>query len=779
MGIWILIRRGVQRQKGVMLGMALLLLVVCLSVILALTVATNAGSYVDDEMARLAFGDITVWVTSTENLRGLSDEISSVEGVSSVQLQPMVLSGYSMNGHRSDNEGQLIAYEPTNYAYRFLTEDGAAHQAVDKIQPGTIYLSPSMQTTFEAKVGDTVRFHLSRGTEVAEFTVAGWFEDPFMGSSMIDTKSFLISPEDAAKLLGALEQVSDFNRLARPGAMLHIQGDGTQSVRDLNAAINLQTSVSSYTEFVYTRTALRSYMLLLQNLLTGFLAAFAALLLVVAMIVLGHSVSSGVEQEKNNMAILKTMGYPSGALRTLQMAQYGAGVLAGMALALSLGKLLAGYLPRLMVTSTGLLMPAKYPWLLLFAAFAGVLLLLFGFILLRTRGIIRLAPVEVLSRRHGQSARRVSGRIHGRMLSLSLAVRQLLTGKRRYAGIFLISAMLAVFLSIVGRMGAWLGPNGEGLMDAFSAADHDLGVQPMMDMDMAEVENVISFYDAVVDTYELAMQPVSVNGVDYTVNVLDEPEWFHIVEGKTADQMDEILVTAFVAENLGLSIGDEVSVSSGARSESYRVCGIYLCANETGANVGMCKDGYARIANTSGYIWCRHYVFAQGTRNEEIMQELQKRWRVELEVHTNSWSGLDGIVKAMRLMMAFMYAVVAIFIAVVITLSSSRFIRSEQRDMAILKSIGLTSAMLRRAFALRFSLVVLLGALAGLLLSCACADRIISQIVSLFGIGAFHSGFSLQGYILPVLAVTLLFTAFAYLGSGKLKRFSLAQIIQE
>ncbi len=161
------------------------------------------------------------------------------------------------------------------------------------------------------------------------------------------------------------------------------------------------------------------------------------------------------------------------------------------------------------------------------------------------------------------------------------------------------------------------------------------------------------------------------------------------------------------------------------------------------------------------------------------MQDLQKRWRVELEVHTNSWSGLDGIVATMRLMMAFMYGVVAIFIAVVITLASARFVRSEQRDMAILKSVGLTSAMLRRAFALRFALVVLLGALTGLLLSCVCADPIISKIVSLFGIGAFHSGFSLQGYVLPVLVVTLLFTAFAYLGSGKLKRFSLAQIIQE
>ena len=43
----------------------------------------------------------------------------------------------------------------------------------------------------------------------------------------------------------------------------------------------------------------------------------------------------------------------------------------------------------------------------------------------------------------------------------------------------MVAVLLVFFSSAIGRMNRWLGPEGEGLMNAFSAADHDLGVQPM------------------------------------------------------------------------------------------------------------------------------------------------------------------------------------------------------------------------------------------------------------------------------------------------------------
>ena len=51
----------------------------------------------------------------------------------------------------------------------------------------------------------------------------------------------------------------------------------------------------------------------------------------------------------------------------------------------------------------------------------------------------------------------------------------------------------------------------------------------------------------------------------------------------------------------------------------YQVAGIYLCANEMGQNLGMTMQGYERIGDVGGYIWCYHYVLADGSRNEQIL----------------------------------------------------------------------------------------------------------------------------------------------------------------
>ena len=44
---------------------------------------------------------------------------------------------------------------------------------------------------------------------------------------------------------------------------------------------------------------------------------------------------------------------------------------------------------------------------------------------------------------------------------------------------------------MVGRIDAWLGPDGKGMMDAFTPADHDLGVQTFGTLDEAEAEKMV------------------------------------------------------------------------------------------------------------------------------------------------------------------------------------------------------------------------------------------------------------------------------------------------
>ena len=778
MKIRTLLAAGIRRQRGSIIGVGLLMLIVFLSVTLALTLSDNATAYVTDEMARVGFGNITAWVSGTE-LAPLAEDINRLADVGQAELQPLIFAGYRLNGTHSDDEGQLITHDAANYPYRFLSADGSAHVEVRDIAPGEIYLSPAMQSSYTVSIGDEIHFEMSRSGQEGVFTVAGWFENPFMGSSMIDMKSFLISQEDFDRLAQTIAETSDFYALAKMGAMLHItQVEGSDlSASDFARIVNESTALAEYTEFVHNESAMRGFMLILQNMLTGFLLAFAAVLWVVAMIVTGHSIMSSIEQEYKDIGILKTTGYTSGTLRLIQVLQYAAGILAGLILGWIVGGVLARMATSVMVSSNGLLIPSRVPLLLCLGAFLIICAVFAGFIVWKTRRIMLIAPMHAI--REELSGGGAHTPITKRGLTWTLALRQVASGKRRYIGIVLIAVLLTFFVSVVGRMNAWLGPNGEGLMDAFSVADHSIGIQPTREMDMDEAEAVTAAFAPIVAKYDVAMQPVTVNGVDYTANALDQTDYFHILMDETCDDPDEIVVTEFVAHDLGLRIGDEVTIASGRQSETYRVVGIYQCANEMGANIGMSREGYARIANVNGFIWCHHYIL-EGCgyhENEALMAQLQQLYRLEADVHSNGWSGLDGIVSAMRMMTVLMLVIVALFILVVVALTSGRLLRSERRDMAILKSMGFSTGQLRLSFALRFVIVVLLGAAIGTVLAAIGADPLIARLVKLFGVGEFHSGLRLVGTVLPALSVTAVFAVFAYAFSRKVRKTVVSTII--
>ena len=161
------------------------------------------------------------------------------------------------------------------------------------------------------------------------------------------------------------------------------------------------------------------------------------------------------------------------------------------------------------------------------------------------------------------------------------------------------------------------------------------------------------------------------------------------------------------------------------------------------------------------------------------MKAIQSRYRTQVAVHTNSWSGLDGIVSTLHLLIVFMYTVAVLFIFVVVALTGSKLLRSEQHDMAIYKSLGFTSRDLRWSFSIRFGIVVTIGAGIGAALSGAVADPTITPLLRSFGIGRFVSSFEFLNGVLPPLAIILLFMLFAYLSSGKIRKADLTALISD
>lgn len=769
-----------KRHKGSLVGIFVMIFLLSLSLVSVLTIWRNSGQYVKEELERMGFGTITAWISGIPDVKMLTEEINGLPGVERTGVQPVIFSDYEINGHNSDSEGQLVTYEPERYPYKFLSDDLKEYVFGTALSPGEIYVSPSLHSMFGVEPGDEISFLAARNGGNVTFTVRGWFEDPFMGSSMIGMKSFLICSEDHEKMTGLIQEAG-IDALARDGFMVHIFQSASDSTAQLNAVLNRDTGLLQYTEFTHSFSAIYGFMMTLQNVFTGLWLAFVLILIVVSLIVAGHSISSSLEQDMTDTGILKTVGFTTKKLQKIQMLLYSVPVFSGM-LSGILGAVPVSFaVNRMTVTTTGLLIPSRIPFALCLPALLLVFGVLAGFVWLKTAGIEKITPMKAIRSAGENGGMGSSGHtpIHPKGFCFWLALRQVASGKKRYWGACLVAILLVFFVSLTGRMDTWLGPDGKGLMDAFNPADLHIAAQPMGEVTIEDVERTIKEYTNITDRYLLAMPSVSVEGTDYTANVITQPERFHMLKGKTCMEADEIVLTEVTAADLNVEIGDTVSVSAGPGSAAYRVSGIYQCANDMGANVGLSREGFQRIGQENDNMWCVHFFLDDADRQPQVMDALNAAYGGDVFLHENSWPGLSGILTAMELFMYFLYGMVLILIFVITALTGSRLLVMEQKDMGIYRSFGFTAMQLRNSFALRFGIVSLLGALIGTVCSALLTDPLVAALLRLFGISNFSSHPTAGNILLPALTVTVAFTAFAWLAAGRIKTDSLSSLLSK
>lgn len=779
-----IIRAGMKRHKGTLFGIGVLLFLTALSLTVVLMTAFAGNSYIREEMGRAGFGDLTAWTADVPDMEFLLESIREQEGVEDATVQRLIFSEYEANGVESDSEGQLIPWIsaeigiPTRSRYRFFENSLSEYaKAPEEIGEQEVYVSPSMKSMMDLEPGDAITFPIARGGRNISLTVAGYYEDPFMGSSMIGMKGFLISEKTYEKILSIIEE-SGMDALARNGSMIHIETAEGITVSEMNRVLTTDTPLSMYTEFIHSAETIAGFMVVLQNAFSALFAAFAVVLLGAAMAVMGHSISGLVEQEWKNFDILKTIGFTGKQLAGQVMMQYMAAVGSGVVLGMLLAVPVSGQISRLMVTTTGVLLPICFPILPSMGVLTILLLLSAGFCVLCLGRLGRISPMAAIRReagdqgnlrKHMEYKRRIPA-IRAKGLAFHLALRQVLTGRRRYISACLVAAMLVFFASLAGRINGWLGVDGKGMMDAFNPADLDLGVQVLGKLPAQEMEQVVLSYTDITDSYMLAMPSVSVNGTNYTANVITEPERFHISAGQTCREKDEVVLTEVLAADLGAEVGELVTVRGNKGSREFRVSGIYHCANDMGANLGMSREGYLSIGEDDSRLWCYHYFLSDTSRKQALTEELEQTYGGDVHVHENSWPGLFGIISAMHLLIFFLYGVSAVFVCIVTGMAGARILDTERKDIGIYKSIGCSVEMLRLSFALRFGLVSAVGAVIGTLAAVCFTDVIVSSVMRLAGISNFASGNTPGSILFPGLTVTFLFLGFAWLLSGRIRK---------
>lgn len=773
-----IIKANIKKAKGTFLGIFLLLLIISTSLCAVLAVWKNATFYEHQELKRLGYGDITQWVADVEDTDALSKQIAGLDEVKAVMRQDVIYAHFKIGNVTRDETGLMYAYEPDVYDYHIFDENHTGFlEAPSSLQKNEVYVPVIFAAEYKLKTDDVIEIETAPNQK-EQYTVKGFFEDPVMGSTVMGVKTILMNKGAQQALTNRIAQAQDSE--LRTGSAYHIVQKGDMSYNELQSRLNEKTDLKNHTVFSYSFDTVAGFMLIMQDMFAGFLLLFVMILLGVAVLVLGHSISSSIDQEYVDLGIYKAVGFSNNKLRRILILQYlltaGAGMLFGMPLSM----LVIRIVNNITITSTGLLIPNKLPMLLCLFVLSWIALLIFVLIYYKTARLSRISPITAIRGGHPDIYfnSRIKTPIQKQCLNLSLALRQLISGKKLYIAACIVSCLLVFFLSFATRFGSWVGPEGNGLINAFSAATSDFDVSAEDDSVIKAVKQKVSQITPIAYTYTFRNLKGEINNVNYIMNIISDPAYYHIIKGRTCTYDNEVVLTEFIAEELDVSIGDTVVLGYDGAAADFIVSGINQCANDMGGNFSISIDGYRRLTGRKPHMdTC--FVLQDPSKKSKVIKQLEAVFKDTVEISDNTWEGMMNVVSAMSALEVFMYVIMMIFILVVTVMTGSKLLHREQNDLGIYKSLGFSSHKLRISFACRFGIVAAIGSLMGIVLSAAVTDLLATQFLRLVGISEFISHPSLLQVVMPGFVVVLLFWMFAYMEARKIKKVHPILLINE
>ena len=779
------IKANIRQHKGTYIGLFFLVFFTCMLLCMVVGESYNAYRYEEQTLLASGYGDVSAWTldkqkqgkTPLSYVAALKQDIMALEDVENVETEAVIFTPFRVKGKKADNEVQIKEYTASK-AYPVLTKTLLrTTDAPAALQSGECYVPVSFYSMFGARIGDAVTVYGKNS-----YRIQGFFEDPQVGSSLMGMKQIFISGTDFEELEQQLQIKYEAaeSSSAGEGCQFHIfqKQSAALSPAAFQKELNEKTALRNYTSAVYPQTTVKRFMLSLVDIFSGVLGVFTLVLFVVSMTVLGHSIDSSMKQNYVDLGILKVIGFTKAKLQYVQLLQYLLPVVSGMCLGMAGAVPLLFAFNRSLLPVIGIFIPSDLPVSRCLALFAVLLLVLSGFILVKTQEIGKISPIRAI--RGGMQdvcfQSRMTLPIHRRGLSFWLSYRQLIAGKREYRSVCVIAVLLAFFLALAGRMDAWIGPDGSGMMQSFQVADYTFAVAYTEEGQKEAAEKQITSDTPIAETFQIRMVTGgTVGDMDAILYSISDPEQYHILKGKTCAYPNEIVLTPAMAETLDASIGDCLKVTYAQHTADYTVSGIYACANDMGQNFGMSKDGFARIQNGTER-FSQAYVLADASKKETVLKKLGTAYG---SVDTNDWSGAATIAGAMRLLMKVMYGMTLVFILLVILLTGKRILYKEQNDLGIYKSLGFCSGQLRMQYALRYGMVSLFGAIIGTVASDLFTDPLVGAVLSRFGVSRFQSSAGIAARLFPGIVIVGSTVVFAYAASQKIKTVDTRRLIVE
>ena len=780
----VLLKANIRHKKGAFKSIVVLMLIISLSLTAIISINDNNVRNLHNANDNVDTGDIVVFISGTFANEDMMNKLKNHPAIGRIkESDALVALDLTVNEEAASSRCMLLKYDLKDFKYPVYNKSRTGFDtAAPSLEKGEIYVPLSFTSLYDCSEGSLITVK-TKGKEKT-FTIKGFIEEPFIGAYFIGIKSLFITDSDFMELLSYADRETDAVLQLLEYRMFHLfESENTDlSIPQFKRQLNNDTGLLDYSYATLSRDDSMHYTMVFNNIGTGLLYAFVILLFVIVMIVMGNSISTGIEMDYTNIGVLKSQGFTKGKIRQVLTLQYLTaqllGAFIGILLAIPLIKVLGGIFQPI----TGILATAQVSFLKCFATMAAILLMGSLFVFVKTARVGRISPLRALA--GGRESIYFDSRLNlsmaRRALDGRMALREFTSNKRQYLSLIIIVAILVYFMMSMTILAGSMNPRAVGESYGTIYSDVYLKLNNSFSMDKIQViEEEAGKITPVEYSVYTANYYFSVDGNEYYASMFNDPRKIKsVTQGRVPLYDNEIVVTEILAQELGKHMGDTVTLGFRGGREEYIISGYYESMNDVGRCFALSLEAASRL-----YPMVAQYGFLDlngSQEKERVIERLNTQFGDILTAQESEQSNMEDIVSvSLNGITVLIYAISILFTLVVVSMVCSRTFVKERQNIGIYKAVGFTTRRLRLQFALRFLFISVIGAVAGNVMCIFFNNQMMNALLKTMGVTNFTTEYTLLNVLLPSILIGLCFFVFSYLSSSKIKSVAVRELIVE
>lgn len=774
-------RNNLAKKKSDVVTLILLILLSTLLLYISISVLKRTPQVIDTVCGDVNTADV-FYASACPETGKITSVLNDMENVKQIEYSEGVelTAKYHMEG--SEEKETVFLLEPIETVGEICKIPDIGDQK--KYQ--TILLPYYMKMGDKIDEGD--RLYLSLGDAEYEFEVGGFVEDPLFATPLnISVFRCYITEEYYKDILEAQQKVREMTTY-----IYKIKIDGRTSSQDFNGEMASRLSqevpeLADYMNISINIETMKVGVSFLSNIGMGIMLVFSVLLICIALIIAWCSIKNFIDGNLKNLGILMTSGYTKKQLLGSTCMEMLLISVTGSCFGLIIGGILNQTVGTLVSSLIGLKWNQPVDVSTAVLVFVLVSLVVLVVTVLSGRVYGRIEILEAL--RGGIKTHNFRGNPLPLVKCplpqpLALGIKSILGEKRKNAAIMGVVTLLGFASSI-----------GFALFQNFAAEDQaltemmgvELGTVLLSGQGVEEAGKKIETWDEVRKVLYYDNRSVELTAgekqIMLTCDFWKEPEqneYSVLIEGRLPKYDNEISVTAIVADQLGVTVGDIIYVKGDQEKKDYIISGITQQMEMLGLKATMTMEGAARVNGSSVVNQIRVY-----TKDDCAYEQIEKKIKTEfpdLDI-TSLSENMEIVLSSVKAAMAILCVVFVVITVVIVTLTIILLVKTkitrEWKQYGVYKALGFTTGELIVQIQMSSLPVFLTGSIIGAVLSVYLLNPLVQTCLSSAGIVQSDLTVHVQWLVLSVVIIMAVSAGVSFLCAYRVRKVEPVKMLTE